>query len=630
MKPLRGLHLLLLGLLTGACAPELSSKRPGSDPLSTSHAPVAPATAPPLDNARAKEAHGIEVPTEPALLITEPEVLRALEQDGLSFAQLVLGSSGTSLAELRDTQRMRALSALLRKDIASIQRSDSNAGVGMRFSHRLFDASWLESKHTHFELVGVVNRLDRDVFAPEHCGETRLVYRLAYRTEKVSSRLPMTINVVFYQPRSEGAAANTACLESARRWQREGSGATLAKALRAADGPLHASLLTSDALKSVEVNVQTVRWPSTTRPDMAGHAQYALHVLLPDGQTLVPSPLENTPRPNLSATERDSLRTWVAENLEAIDLGIARMPERFADTESVSVTPLGLGRLKNRPFGSLFNAADFAALDLSAFKNISTPNALLRRLDGLSCAGCHQTRSVAGFHLLGEEPVEKKLDALFVPGSPHLFGELPRRRGYAKAVLEQRAADPMRPHADHEPGAGGFGSHCTLGDTGLSAFRCAAGLRCESHGDPLLGTCVPDGPGGAGAACEVGVLQAHKDPLRDRVRSLSEQACARGVCNDNRVGFPQGMCTTSCSGLQAGEGCGAIVALRPFNDCIARGEPFTQCVERTASPAGMRACSADAGCRDDYICARGQHGTGTCIPPYFLFQLRVDGHVLPR
>lgn len=30
--------------------------------------------------------------------------------------------------------------------------------------------------------------------------------------------------------------------------------------------------------------------------------------------------------------------------------------------------------------------------------------------------------------------------------------------------------------------------------------------------------------------------------------------------------------------------------------------------------------------RDDYICARTPDGNGACIPPYFLFQLRVDGH----
>jgi hypothetical protein len=40
----------------------------------------------------------------------------------------------------------------------------------------------------------------------------------------------------------------------------------------------------------------------------------------------------------------------------------------------------------------------------------------------------------------------------------------------------------------------------------------------------------------------------------------------------------------------------------------------------------MRGCGEAAPCRDDYICARTPAGGGACVPPYFLFQLRVDGH----
>jgi hypothetical protein len=69
-----------------------------------------------------------------------------------------------------------------------------------------------------------------------------------------------------------------------------------------------------------------------------------------------------------------------------------------------------------------------------------------------------------------------------------------------------------------------------------------------------------------------------------------------------------------------------IAELRPFNDCLARNQPFADCLARHVNPAGLRACSESAPCRDDYICARTPAGTGACIPPYFLFQLRVDGH----
>ena len=45
-----------------------------------------------------------------------------------------------------------------------------------------------------------------------------------------------------------------------------------------------------------------------------------------------------------------------------------------------------------------------------------------------------------------------------------------------------------------------------------------------------------------------------------------------------------------------------------------------------SNPAALRACDVDSPCRDDYICARSGSERGVCLPPYFLFQLRVDGH----
>ncbi|MET0592207.1 MAG: hypothetical protein ABW133_05880 [Polyangiaceae bacterium] len=88
---------------------------------------------------------------------------------------------------------------IVEADLAETARSDPNAGVSVaRFSHRLFDARWLRSPAARFELVGVVNRLDRAGIIGG-CGEVRLVYRLAYTTEHdgraLTSRLPMTVSV---------------------------------------------------------------------------------------------------------------------------------------------------------------------------------------------------------------------------------------------------------------------------------------------------------------------------------------------------------------------------------------------------------------------------------------------------
>ena len=89
-------------------------------------------------------------------------------------------------------------------------------------------------------------------------------------------------------------------------------------------------------------------------------------------------------------------------------------------------------------------------------------------------------------------------------------------------------------------------------------------------------------------------------------------------------------CSASCACACASGGpestCGAIAILTPFNRCLAKGHPFPKCITENVRPAALRKCSTDAPCRDDYICARTPSGEGACIPPYFLFQLRVDGH----
>ncbi|RUV09363.1 hypothetical protein EOD00_15755, partial [Mesorhizobium sp. M7A.T.Ca.TU.009.01.3.1] len=70
-----------------------------------------------------------------------------------------------------------------------------------------------------------------------------------------------------------------------------------------------------------------------------------------------------------------------------------------------------------------------------------------------------------------------------------------------------------------------------------------------------------------------------------------------------------------------------------FNDCIASGKDHKFCTKDFPKTAGLRACDKAHPCREDYICTAGyddlaqaKAGKGTCIPPYFIFQFRVDGH----
>jgi hypothetical protein len=183
-------------------------------------------------------------------------------------------------------------------------------------------------------------------------------------------------------------------------------------------------------------------------------------------------------------------------------------------------------------------------------------------------------------------------------------------------------------HADR--GEGGWGSHCGLGDASFAAWTCEAGLRCAGvHGEEGakdVGECFSAGLDHAGEPCERGVFKPQADSHVDGLGGAKPNECAAGVCEAGAVGFPDGMCAVGCGSGEAQTACGSIAILQGFNDCLARNEPFPKCLAENVRPAGLRTCGPANPCRDDYLCARGGDGQGTCIPPYFLFQMRVDGH----
>jgi hypothetical protein len=602
----------------------------------TPNTPVARADDPPQPEVVAVEPS--EPPAEAIVIVTRPDALAALEKRGLAFAKLVFEEEGSRLVDLAEHPGWRSIVRTLERDLERLAAQDRHAGVGMRHIHRLFDRRWLTHEATRLELIGVINRLDRHVFHRGTCGETRLVYRLAYRATNgetvIDSRLPMTVNVVFFQE-DDGAGCRTV----ARRWQAppDLDGEAMAAWATARGGPLAAERLADERRKSVEINLQSVRWPSTVRPDLAGHAGYLLRVFEPasdDARRFEPAPLENTPdvdRLRRRTADKDALLEWIRrpETLAALEQGTAVMPERFAADVAESVTPRGLARLANRPFSRVVTTDDLVDLDLSTFEHIGSPRALLRRLDGLSCVGCHQARAVAGFHLLGEDVADRRVDALAVATSPHLDGELVRRAESLRRLASGDPVDETRPLADAERVVGGYGARCGLGDPGFARWTCRSGLACVRLDDPDFGACLPEDARGAGDPCEIGRMRPHADSRRDRIVDAERMACDRGgVCQSNRVGFPGGMCSVACGDAAEHEVCGLIPALQAFNTCIGRRRPFDGCIVDNASPAGMRACDHDHPCRDDYICARSSSDRGVCMPPYFLFQLRVDGHVL--
>ncbi|MNX35704.1 hypothetical protein D3C86_659760 [compost metagenome] len=550
---------------------------------------------------------------DPALLVTSPVALQAAEKAGAGFGRWFdVPSAASGIATNQALARSPAWQSIadpLKASLAALQRRDPQAGVGIaRYPHRIFDARWLASPDAFFELVGVANRMDRRPFQPGACGETRLVYRLAYRSAAMQSRLPMTVAV---ELRGDAPDADGSCASAARRWQPPQAAMkdeALGRWLVSADGPLAPPRLAQARIAQVTTNLQSVRWPSAVRPDLGGHAEYLLRAFRWNAgtQRFDAGPLENTPdvaKLKADAPLRKALLQWLQQpdTLRALDSATVRIPDRFLATESVSVAPRGLERLANRPFEQLFAPGDWQPVPGS--RTLQSPQAVLRRLDDLSCAGCHQSRAVAGFHLLGVDRRGASRtfttgNALALPHSPHLQDELARRERYVKAALTTPLPDPFRPLAS-----------------------------------PDDANALPD-KATVGASCEPTRITASADPWRDRAQKLPRTAAttcegADSVCEKTSVGFPGGMCSGRCDPKDPNGTCGGIAILSDFNQCLAAKQPFGDCLSKHTRPGNLRSCSAQQPCREDYICAQAEgqpEGRGACIPPYFLFQMRVDGH----
>ncbi len=574
---------------------------------------------------------------EPSLAVFDHRELRNLERDGFDLATVGFGwqrkfTGPVDNRSLGSDVGYMSIVNVLAGDLGHVRRGDPLAGVGMRFAHRMFDARWLTGDKFRFELVAVVNRVDRRPFAEGTCGELRFVYRLAYTTgvagESFSSRLPMTVNVVRWLPGPD-CAEWTTMLAKAERAPTRGDEPVVGR--ESARHALKPTIMAETTLKAVEVNLQSVRWPSTLRPSMAGHVEYLLRVFTRDSNNgpFVASTLENTPDVDQLSRDRSTLAElseWLRNPAQAvaIEQGTVQVPEKFLAKASTSVAPHGLARRANRPFSALLG--EMWQTNASAIRT-------LRRLDGLSCQGCHQSRSVAGFHVLGEDAPDQDKDRLTSPHSPHVADDLRRRREYVVALSQGTVPGEYRPPAEHPPDAEGWGSRCGLDTSATGVFadwKCGAGFECRAVDDPLVGECLPVTPQ-TGDACEPGTVK-WAGARRDNSRLGPVRDCGTTrVCERNSVGFPGGMCSGGCGdagddGNDRAAVCGAIAVLDPFNACVARGEKFSDCLANATRPGALRSCTRDAHCRDDYVCSVTPRGEGGCIPPYFLFQLRVDGH----
>jgi hypothetical protein len=580
----------------------------------------------------------VELPGENPLLVTDPTTLVALEGLGLSLGRQ-LGAPGETGDALVRSPRYATLVATIEADVRELSGRDGIARrqfpTDRKKLNYAFNVDWLRDASTHFELIGFSNRLDMMYFTPGDCGQVRLVYRLALqRRGRPMSRLPLFVTLIRRQHLSDVGD----CSGSARAWA--------ALDLR---GPGRAQALVNFVagqpdIDRVELNFQNLHGTGT--PEVEEHAEYVLRSFDVFANRLSPRPLLNTPRLDLSTVERDELLHWVIDHFVEIDRGSAILPDRFSATRSVSVSPRGLARPGNRPFQTLLGGAPTAgALAAMPYENgsvVRSPAGLLRRLDELTCPGCHQSRAIAGFHLLGEERVEgRTFDALAVGASPHVHGEHRWRKRLARALASGSTFAEPRPFAEHADGDGRLGTHCGLGDPSFRTWTCQSGLRCRDSNHDDVGQCAPPVPGD-GDACQDSRVVAAAGANGDRVARDPEEPC-QGIGNDARCasssfGFPLGMCYEACTPSGAvvrGHVCMPMLRSKYEEACFESKQPFLDCVNehKFLANEATRACDAANPCRDDYACARvagATNAVGGCVPPYFLFQNRVDGPFLDR
>lgn len=473
--------------------------------------------------------------------IIDPQGLRELDGGRLGLSGVILPMRSSN-APLTSSQLFalpsmapvrKALDDEFDRYVAHHRASLPNEtiGVGTAFDFQLFDRTQLYSRDSRFVLAGIVNRMDRAYLSATNCGEIRLIYRLV-RTDattigenEVSPRLPMTLNIVL-KAKGDNAidAGGTAitCSEIARRWLAAGdselAGAALAEKLMAMDGPL--ALIRPENIDRLETNLQIAHAPKSAVRDF--RTDYLMKVFDYKSQsgTFEEAPLENQiDRERIlgdQALKRD-FKAWLLDftHFSELDRGTILIPEKFLARRAIAPTPVGFGTSDLQPaFGlvegddatpdPVFKQADVvAALKQAAdagvtLQNIRSAAGLERRLNDITCGGCHQTRGIGGFHFPGVDwMAAKPSNSTVVPASPHFFGDQIRRRDILTSLRDDTQPDYARGFSSRPQLRGstelagtsfedGWGALCYQhkpdaadNDASFQSWRCAEELTCQ-------------------------------------------------------------------------------------------------------------------------------------------------------
>jgi hypothetical protein len=489
---------------------------------------------------------------ERGVAITDPLALRELDLGKFTLIRMITPSTSIDFPPMTNGQffALRTMTPV-RKAIDDefdryVARHEANPaggtiGVGTSYDFQLFDRAPLYSSDSRFVLAGIVNRMDRAYLGEENCGEIRLIYRLTRTSSpkesdlEVSPRLPMTLNVVLKAKREitmDGSGIVITCSEIARRWLAAGemsvTGTELVEKLLATGGPL--ALVRPENIDRIETNLQIAHAPKSATRDF--RTDYLLKVFRLNAQTRVfeEAPLENQiDREKIFADAglKREFRAWLLDpkNLAELDRGTILVPEKFLATGAIAATPVGFAPSKLQPAfgfvqadgygnevfeeGEVVAALKKAAARGIAFENIRSVAGFERRLNDMTCSGCHQTRGIGGFHFPGVDwMAEKPSNSTVVPASPHFFGDQIRRRDILTALRDGAPPDYSRGFSNRPQPRGstelagteyddGWGAHCYQqkpkradNDASFRSWTCAEGLACQPVGNASrMGMC---------------------------------------------------------------------------------------------------------------------------------------------
>lgn len=468
-----------------------------------------------------------------SLAVTDPLVLRALDgrtDRGFGLAQILDPARGAPITNdaLFALPAMGPIRAAMEREFADyLARHQANypresIGVGPGYDVQLFDKAALTSPDMRFVLAGIVNRMDRAYVAPATCGEIRLIYRLTRISGEsaMPPRLPMTLNLVLRAKEPDDASLT--CKDIASRWLAladiNETGAQLLARLLAPRGAL--ASISAVNVDRIETNLQIAHVPkSDTR---AFRTDYLQKVFRYDASARLfrELPLENQidrGRLLADAALGGSFKAWLLmpANLMALDRGTLLVPERYLATSSLAATPVGFALSGLQPeFGLMRSDADgkgvFDTRDVVnalqkaiasgvVLQNIRSPAGFERRLNDITCGGCHQIRGIGGFHFPGVDWMVETPSNVTVPASPHFMGDQLRRRDIVMAIRDERPPDFSRGFSDRPQTRGsnelagtslldGWGATCYRRDTkqavdkSFMSWTCADGLACQQIG----------------------------------------------------------------------------------------------------------------------------------------------------